>query len=204
MSAVSGTAAGGKSVNLTQVIEKIQSLSAGGRPVLAAVDGRCASGKTTLAAGLAQDYGWGVVHVDHFFLRPEQRTAERYAQPGGNVDHERLLTQVLLPLRRGERPVYRPFDCRTQTLLPPIPFEPAPVVVVEGSYACHPALWDCYDLRVFLTVDKNRQMERILAREGAERAQAFREKWIPLEELYFSACEIESRCDCRLELSEKD
>lgn len=204
MSTVSETAAGGGPVSLTQVVERIQSLSAGDRPVLVAVDGRCASGKTTLTERLTRDYGWSAVHVDHFFLRPEQRTAKRYAQPGGNVDHERLLLEVLLPLRRGERPVYRPFDCRTQTLLPPVSFEPASVVVVEGSYACHPALWDCYDLRVFLTIDKSRQMERILAREGAERAQAFREKWIPLEELYFSALEIEARCDYRLKAGEKD
>lgn len=182
------------------LVEKILALRAGGGRVIAALDGRCASGKTTLAGALARDFGWSVVHMDHFFLRPEQRTLERYAQPGGNVDHERLLEEVLLPLRRGDAPVYRPFDCRAMHLGEPIPFEPAPVVLVEGSYSCHPALWDCYDARAFLTIDPVRQMRRLAAREGEERARTFQEKWIPLEERYFSAFEVERRCDFRLEL----
>lgn len=184
---------------LAPLVEKIGALSATQDRVIAALDGRCASGKTTLARELGERYGWSVAHMDHFFPRPEQRTLERYARPGANVDHERFLEEVLLPLRRGERPVYRPFDCRTQRLLEPIPFEPGPVVLVEGSYACHPALWEYYDLRVFLTIERERQMERITAREGEERARAFREKWIPLEEKYFSAYEVERRCEFRLE-----
>lgn len=184
---------------LASLTEAVEALSTRQGRVIVALDGRCASGKTTLAAGLGERYGWSVVHMDHFFPRPEQRTLERYARPGGNVDHERFLEEVLLPLRRGERPVYRPFDCRTQTLLEPIPFEPGPVVLVEGSYSCHPALWEYYDLRAFLTINPERQMERVAAREGEERARAFRERWIPLEEKYFSAYEVERRCEFRLE-----
>lgn len=184
---------------LPLLVREAEMLAAGDR-VVVALDGRCASGKTTLAARLARERGWSVVHMDHFFLRPEQRTPERYAQPGGNVDHERFLEEVLLPLRRGERPVYRPYDCHAQALRPPAPFDPGPVVLVEGSYACHPALWDHYDLRAFLTVDPGLQRERIAAREGAESARMFQERWIPLEERYFSACRVEARCDYRLEL----
>ncbi len=184
---------------LAPLTEAVEALSAGQGQVIVALDGRCASGKTTLAAELAKRYGWSVVHMDHFFLRPEQRTLERYARPGGNVDHERFLEEVLLPLRRGERPVYRPFDCHTQTLLEPIPFEPGPVVLVEGSYSCHPALWEHYDLRAFLTIDPALQMERVTARDGEEWARIFREKWIPLEEKYFAAYEVERRCEFRLE-----
>lgn len=95
--------------------------------------------------------------------------------------------------------MYRPFDCHAQRLLDPIPFEPGPVVLVEGAYACHPALWDCYDVRAFLDADLPRRMERIIAREGEEYAQVFREKWIPLEERYCSAFDPASRCDYRLE-----
>ena len=44
-----------------------------GQRLLIAVDGRCASGKTTLAASLERETGCNVVHMDDFFLRPEQR-----------------------------------------------------------------------------------------------------------------------------------
>ena len=61
--------------------------------VLAAIDGRCASGKTTLAAQLQQQFDGSVIHMDHFFLRPHQRTPQRYQEPGGNVDRERFLEE---------------------------------------------------------------------------------------------------------------
>lgn len=189
-----------RSACLPLLVGEVRGLGERQGRVVIALDGRCASGKTTLAAELERRYGWSVVHMDHFFLRPEQRSPQRYAQPGGNIDHERFLEEVLLPLGAGERPVYRPFDCHTQTLLSPIPFDPGPVVLVEGSYACHPALREHYDVRTFLTVDPERQMERIVAREGEEYARVFREKWIPLEEKYFSACGVEERCEYRLEL----
>ena len=66
--------------------------------LIVAIDGRCGSGKSTLAAALQEQYGYPVVHMDDFFLRSEQRTAERLATPGENVDHERFLAEVLSPL----------------------------------------------------------------------------------------------------------
>ncbi len=168
--------------------------------LLVALDGRCASGKTTLAGELARRSGWGVVHMDHFFLRPAQRTPQRYATPGENVDHERFLEEVLLPLERGDLRSYRPFDCHTLNFAPPVPVAPGPVTVVEGSYACHPDLWDHYALRVFLTVDGEEQLRRVAARNGPEALPAFQNKWIPLEEAYIAAQELEKRCDCIIEL----
>lgn len=132
--------------------------------------------------------------MDHYFLRPEQRTAERLARPGENIDHERFLAELILPLREGGTPLYRPFDCHSRRLLEPVPFTPGPVVLVEGSYACHPALREQYDLRAFLDIGPEAQMERITAREGESYARVFREKWIPLEEAYFAACGVRDCC----------
>ena len=41
--------------------------------------------------------------------------------------------------------------------------------------------------------------ERILRRNGGEKLEAFRRKWIPLEEAYFSAFDIENKCDIVIE-----
>jgi len=183
-----------------ELAEAVNALLAERGRVLLALDGRCASGKTTLAGRLRERYGWAVVHLDHFFLRPEQRTPRRYAEPGGNVDRERFLAEVLLPLREGRQVRYRPFDCGTQTLGEPVAVDPAPVTVAEGAYACHPDLWDCYDLRACLTVAPAEQARRLLARNGPEGAARFREKWVPLEEAYLSAFRIEARCDYLLKL----
>lgn len=182
-----------------KILREIERRKTPGRPFLVALDGRCASGKTTLAARLQAACGCGVVHLDDFFLRPEQRTKERYATPGENIDHERFLAEVLLPLCRGEAAEYRPYDCARQELGDPVRVEPSSVVVAEGSYACHSALWPYYDLRVFLTVPPEEQLRRITARNGAQGAEVFRTQWIPLEEQYFSAYRIAEKCDLCLE-----
>lgn len=169
-----------------------------GTPALIAVEGRCASGKTSLGSALQKKLGCPVFHMDEFFLRPEQRTKERLLSVGGNVDYERFEEEVLKPLRRGaEKVSYRPFDCGSMSLLAPVTVQISGICVIEGSYSCHPALWDYYDLRVFLSVDKEEQLDRIIKRNGAENAETFKYKWIPLEEEYFSVFEVEGRCDMR-------
>ena len=74
------------------------------------------------------------------------------------------------------------------------------MTLVEGVYACHPALWDCYALRVFLDVDPAEQRRRILARDGPARLEVFLRRWIPLEEAYIAAYDIPRRCAYRLRL----
>lgn len=181
-----------------------EAVGQGGRtPFLIAIDGRCASGKSTLAGRLARENGWGLIHMDDFFLRPEQRSPERYAEPGGNVDRERFLEEVLLPLRRGQQGFYRPYNFHRLTMLEPVRLPTEPVVLVEGSYSCHPELREHYDLRVFLTVSPDEQLSRIEKRNGTERLAMFKERWIPLEERYFQAFRVDETCGLCFQLEEK-
>ncbi len=183
-------------INYSDIYQKLKEISAqGSRPALLAIDGRCASGKSTLAAKLAAEWDANLFHMDDFYLQPHQRTAERLAEPGGNVDRERFLTEVLRPLRAGEPVSYRRFDCRTFTFDPEQIIEPKLIAIVEGSYACHPELRDLYDLRIFLDIDPQTQMERITRRNGPEAAERFRTVWIPLEETYFRECAVRECCE---------
>ncbi len=163
--------------------------------MIIAIDGRCASGKTSFAHKLQQRLCCNVIHMDHFFLPPEKRSAERLAEPGGNVDYERFLEQVLFPLKKGEAFSYRPFDCSLQDYGQPIDIFPGAVTIIEGSYSCHPLFREYYDLTIFLTVAPEEQLARILRRNGADAVAVFRDKWIPLEETYFTAHRIAEACD---------
>lgn len=163
--------------------------------VILALDGCCASGKTTTAGRLGGRLSAAVFHMDDYFLQPQMRTPERLRQPGGNVDAERCLSEVLLPVSRGEAASVRRFDCRLGRLLDPVCVSPARVTIVEGAYSLHPLLAPYYDLRLFLRIDPALQAERILARNGKEELSVFQTRWIPLENAYFSALDIEQSCD---------
>ena len=200
MAGQSGTGAGMTDIqSRVEAVRQAAEALRAGKPVLRiAIDGRCGAGKTTLAACLQELWDCDVFHMDDFFLRPAQRTAERLREAGGNVDYERFLREVLDPLEEGRVFSYAAYDCKTRSMKPPVTVTPKPIRITEGSYSCHPALWDRYDLHVFLTVDPEEQLRRISLRNGAD-LRVFREKWIPMEEQYFSVCRIAERCELVLD-----
>lgn len=183
---------------MKEILEAITALLSKRERIIAAIDGRCAAGKTTLAHALQGELSCNVFHMDDFFLRPEQRTQERLNTPGGNVDYERFLKEVLLPIKSGGAASFRPYSCKTGELGAELTLAENAVNIVEGSYACHPALWEHYDLHIFLDVDPDEQLRRIEKRNGKEAAQRFKALWIPLEEKYFSAFEIAEKCELKL------
>lgn len=179
------------------ILETLRTDFAAKTPLRIAIDGRCAAGKSLLAECLQEKTGCTVLHMDDFYLHPKDRTPERLQTPGGNVDRERFWQEVLQPLCRGEAAAYRRWDCRRQQLKPAVPIAPAPLVVTEGAYSCHPDLWDAYDLHIFLTAGLETRLARIEKRNGPEALTVFKNKWIPLEEAYFKAFSIEERCALR-------
>ena len=169
-------------------------LSSGARII--AIDGRSASGKTSLAALVAESSGGSIVHMDDFFLPVDLRTPERLSSPGGNVHSERFIEEVLPHLARKEMFSYRRFDCSLMDYAAePVEADASGIIVIEGAYSLSPAFGHYYDLSVFCDVDGSVQMRRIIARNGKEKAEVFRTRWIPMEELYISSCAIMEKAD---------
>lgn len=158
------------------------------------LDGRCGSGKTTYADILGRVLGAQVIHCDDFFIPKEQRTAPHEI----NLDIDRFVEEVAVPLSEGKNPRYRKYDCRTDRLLESGYHPPAPYYIVEGSYSTAPQLGKYYDFSVFCDVNKVEQKNRLLRREGEIGYIAFREKWIPSEEEYFSRYDISDKCDKKI------
>ena len=179
---------------IESIRKRIDDLLCQRNQVIVAIDGSCTSGKTTLATRLAEIYDCNVFHMDDFFLRPEQRTQERYAEVGGNVDYERFREEVLLPLKSGKPFSYRPFDCSTFTLSDPVTVTPRKLNIIEGSYSHHPYFGDPYDLKILLTIPPELQQQRILQRPAFLHERFF-EEWIPMENRYFEKFRISDKCD---------
>lgn len=171
-------------------------------PVLIAIDGRCGSGKSTLAEKLSAELSAPVIHMDDFYLPKEERTPEIMEKCGGNIDGERLRREVLSPLQNGEGCVYRPYDCSTGDFADAVTLPESRVYIVEGTYS----VMYCpgSDIKVFLTVTPEEQLRRLAIREGADKLEMFRTKWIPMEERYFETFGIMDRCDFVFDTSEKE
>lgn len=176
------------------LLSRIDSMLESGE-VRLAIEGGSASGKSTLGALLEEIYGCTLFHMDDFFLPPEMRTEERLGEPGGNVHRERFLSEVLLPLSRGEEVAYRRFDCSSLKILEPIEKKAARLTVTEGAYSTHPELREFYNLTAFLDISPELQRDRILKRNSPSVAEMHFSRWIPMEERYFSHFGTRDLCD---------
>ena len=174
--------------------ERIEQLLAEKDRVIVAIDGNCTSGKTTLTAQLAEIFDCTVFHMDDFFLRPDQRTPQRFEEAGGNVDYERFHEEVLLPLKAGKPFAYRPFDCSTFSLAEPVTVAPKKLVIIEGSYSLHPYFGNAYDLKILLTIDTGTQRQRVLERPAFLQERFF-SLWIPMENRYLETFQIADQAD---------
>lgn len=163
-----------------------------------AIDGPCASGKSTLGAALRDIYGCSLFHMDDFFLQPEQRTPQRLAEPGGNVDYERFSREILSPLL-DDRPVrYRPWLCRSDSFGPEQTVSPTPLTVVEGCYCLRPDLRHAFQLCIWVDAPWSVRRQRLLERGDPDRLSLFEQLWIPLENKYFKHYNIADICHVHL------
>lgn len=181
-------------VDYFPLIKKIMEASQKEDSCSIAIDGRCASGKSTLAKALQEIFTCNLFHMDDYFLPIEKRSKQRLSQPGGNVDYERFMKEILLPIKTGRPIVYQPYDCQSQSLLSPITVAQTPLTIIEGSYAHHPYFKDAYDIRICMTCDEKLQKERLQQRSPSL-YQRFLDEWIPMEEQYFQAFEIYDKAD---------
>ena len=184
-----------RAARLVPVLQALPPLPQKDEPVVIALDGRAASGKSTAAAILSEALGAGVVAMDDFFLPPELRTPERLAQPGGNVDYDRFAREVLPHLYKADAFAYRAFDCGEMKLGGEVVVPAGNLRIVEGSYSHHPRFGDYAALRIFFDLSPEEQAMRILKRNGEEMAQMFQTRWIPMEEAYFDAFAVREHAD---------
>ncbi|MBQ4627225.1 MAG: AAA family ATPase [Clostridia bacterium] len=164
-----------------------------------AIDGCCASGKTTLAKKLADEFNMQIIHMDDFFLPFDMRSSERLNAAGGNVHYERFAKEVCGGIMNKKPFEYRIFSCQAGDYIGTATVDPQKPIIVEGAYCLHPEIPDIYDLKIFVNTDYETQLERILGRNGKDALEAFKTKWIPYENRYFAEFGIKNKCDVIIE-----
>ena len=125
-------------VGIDEVVAQIRALRDVRALVLVGIDGAGGAGKSTLAAAVAERLTTDVaiVPMDDFIVR--DRMLDDSWEHGW--DRERLICQVLDPLRRGERVSYQRIEWESNSLSAPIELSVATIVLVEGITALHPDL----------------------------------------------------------------
>lgn len=167
------------------------------------IDGRAASGKSTVADDLEMIMEAGIVHMDDFFLPLELRNYERYAEPGGNIHYERFSSEVLPYISNTDRFSYTVFDCRKMDYIGSHFVTHSKWRIIEGAYCCHPYFGEYADLKIFSDIDPNEQMSRLINRNGAQMAERFRTEWIPYEEKYYKQYKIKENADIIIPCTQK-
>ena len=138
--------------------------------------------------------------MDDFFLPPDLRSEERYNEAGGNFHYERFIKEVLPNINSEKEFSYGVFDCSVMKINGENKIVANNVRIVEGSYSLHPKLREAYDLKIFLSVEKTLQLERIEKRDGKEALSSFINKWIPFEKKYHEAYNIKEKSDIIYEI----
>ena len=160
-----------------------------------AIEGRAAGGKSTLAKELNRITRAPIIKMDHFFLPKSFQKPKRLKEPGGNIHYERFIEEVIHHIKEDYEFSYTIYDCEIGgpngiQQVPAMPWR-----IVEGSYSLHPKFGEYADVKIFVDVSPEEQMQRIRVRNGLEMARKFREEWIPMEEVYFHVNRLEKNAD---------
>ncbi len=162
--------------------------------VIVAIEGSCASGKTTLAKEISEEFDCNIIHMDDFFLPFEKRTPERFTEIGGNIDYERFCEEVVENIRTDYIFTYGKFDCSSGKINQRITVEPKKLTVIEGVYSMHPKFGEIYDFKIFLDINDETKISR-LKKRSPEKLERFINDWIPKENLYIETYKIKEKCD---------
>lgn len=180
---------------LGKILLEINRLNSLNETLLIGIDGNCCAGKSTLGRMLENHYDCNLFHMDDFFLRVEQRTPDRLKEVGGNVDYVRFKKEIIENILLGCDFSYKPYNCKIKDYEDPIFTKPKKLNIIEGSYSMHPSLINYYNYKIFIELEFNKQIDRIIDRNGISSVEIFKNKWIPLENSYFDKFDIRNNCD---------
>lgn len=175
------------------LLDRMYKLSAE-KNIVVGIDGQCASGKTTLSKLLEFLSDCNIIHADDFFIPVSEKESHRKSLCC-NLDNQRFTEEIVKGIKSGKDYEYGVFNCSLQSISRRVMVRRKSLTVIEGSYCLHPEFSSIYDMKVFLTLDHSNQCRRIMLRNGKSIYKVFEEKWIPMEEEYFSKYRIKESCD---------
>lgn len=177
---------------LTQTIE--QSI----KPLVVAIDGDAASGKTTFSACYKDSPFVWVIPMDHFYLPFDQRTDDI----GGHMDYDKLIHAILIPHRQHKEMHYGWYDPHASQIKKNFILPYKPIIILEGAYSCHPKLRSWIDLSSMFTITPELQKKRIIFRSDTNTYDKYNDVWIPKEKHYQTQTKLDQYVDYHIYITE--
>ena len=150
------------------------------------IDGPGASGKSTLAIGLAEALTGAVLVEGDDFYRPESDSRRSEVEVDGLFDLPRLASQVLIPHSQGKEIRYQRFNWDTGVLGDWVSGPGGTPLIVDGLFSTHETLRDFYDLRIWASAPQAVRLARGLQRDGEQAKSKWVDVWMPAEDRYIA------------------
>lgn len=142
------------------------------------IDGKCASGKTTLAEKLAEQLDATIFHIDDYFI-PKNKLSKTYNY---NFDLPRFKKEIINNLSKDFL-IHKIYQCKNDKfLLKRVKVNY--VIIIEGSYSLNKQFLSYYNYKILTDTSYENQIVRLKNR-NPQMFENFLNKWIPLENRYF-------------------
>jgi len=151
------------------------------------IDGPAGSGKTTLASALSMTLGQcPIVTMDDVY--------EGWDLGLSDQTFQRVIEQVLLPLREHGTARYEKFDWHQKKFNSWIAIPPSKFLILDGVGSGHPLLRSFVNLSLWVEADVDLLLNRVLNRDGQEiREEMLR--WQQHEKQFFNRHKIRESAD---------
>lgn len=183
--------------NPTEPLLKMIQQCSRNRPVLVAIDGHSAAGKSTLAQKIADEFlDLEVITTDDFYrpipndLRYRLNAKEGYEH---YYDWQRLREDVLQPLSNQKAARFQLYDWQYNELGRQRTVPPRDFIIVEGCYSARPELAIYYDIIVLVETSPKERMKRQRQRNDA--TQEWLMRWDRAETYYIRTTNLRERAD---------
>lgn len=176
---------------LVDVVAAIHnSLPKCGQVRLVTIDGPAGSGKTTLAANLANKFEQvSVIHLDELY--------EGWDKSLDQVLFERIRAWILEPLENGLPPKHLRYDWGKSAFTSWREVAYAPVVILEGVGSGHTSLRPHVSQAIWIEADDDLLLERVVKRDG-ESVRAEMLIWQEREKTYFDFHQVKKSANLHL------
>ncbi len=170
-----------------RVLGRIQSLVSSNEKILVLIDGPAGAGKTTLASEIEKAFNSvNVVHMDDLYNGWEKPlTIELY---------KRIQDQIVNPHLKSDESTYSVFNWITNSFDSIETLEPKQMLVIEGVGSASKESRGSADLVIFIEVNPEVGIERVLNRDGKNITSQMLE-WQSMEAKHFETDQTKRAAD---------